>query len=322
MKVLITGGAGYIGSTLCLHLMANKYMVQAFDNLLQGPRALLALWSHENFEFFRGDIRDEETMRGALEGVDAIVHLAAIVGDPAGKRAPEITRAVNLDATKMLIDLAKDANIERFVFASTCSNYGKSLVADSFVDEDTALNPISLYAETKVEIEKLLLDTEKTGEMVATPLRFATVYGVSPRMRFDLTVNQFPMEMFINKHLVVFGEQFWRPYIHVRDAAIAIQQILDAPADLVKNNVFNVGNSQENYRKKDIVNLSQKYLKDAVIERIVKEEDPRDYRVSFNKIKEVIGFETSETVEQGIVSIIKLLRDGVIEDVNDPSYRN
>jgi nucleoside-diphosphate-sugar epimerase len=255
-----------------------------------------------------------------LHDVDAVVHLAAIVGDPACARQPDLAREINLDATKLLVDDAARAGVERFIFASTCSNYGKRDNGSLATEEDD-LKPVSLYAETKVAAELDILGRNGAGPRIATCLRFATVYGTSPRMRFDLTVNEFTREVALGRELVVFGEQFWRPYVHVRDVADAVAITLDAPAEAVAGQVFNVGGTQENYRKLDIVNLLKDRFERPVVRFVHKDEDPRDYRVSFEKVKSAIGFEVRRTVSDGIDEVASLVRTNIV-DPYDALYRN
>jgi nucleoside-diphosphate-sugar epimerase len=321
VRILITGGAGYVGSTLAPLLLGTGHKVRVLDRLSYGGESLLGVWSHPDFEFAHGDVRDRETLRQAVSECDAVVHLAAIVGDPACAREPETARAVNLDASVNLIEESRRAGVQRFVFASTCSNYGKMKDPSQFVNEESELQPVSLYAETKVAVEKLLLDSAGEG-WYPTPLRFATVFGASPRMRFDLTINEFTMEMITKKHLIVFGEQFWRPYVHVFDAARGIALILGAPPQAVAGRVFNVGSTDQNLQKQQIVELIRPLAPDAKIEFVHKNEDPRDYRVSFNRIQGELGYNTTRSVVEGIVEVAKLVRTGAISNLADSRYRN
>ena len=220
-----------------------------------------------------------------------------------------------------LIEECRRAGVQRFVFASTCSNYGKMKDPRQFVDEESELQPVSLYAETKVAVEKLLLESASDG-WCPTPLRFATVFGVSSRMRFDLTVNEFTMEMITKKHLIVFGEQFWRPYVHVFDAARGIALILSAPPQAVAGRVFNVGSTDQNLQKQQIVELIRPLAPDAKIEFVHRNEDPRDYRVSFDRIQGELGYNTTRSVVEGIVEVAKLVRTGAISNLADSRYRN
>ena len=322
MKILVTGGAGYIGSTLVPLLLNAGHSVRVLDNLDHGGGPLLAVWSDPAFDFRRGDIRDREAVSSALSGIEAVIHLAAIVGDPACARDPGLARAVNLDASLSLIEESRRVGVQRFVFASTCSNYGKMKDANHFVDEESELSPVSLYAETKVAVEKTLLAGGQGQAWSPTPLRFATIFGVSPRMRFDLTVNEFTMEMLVKKRLVVFGEQFWRPYVHVRDAARAIKLVLESPIGKVGGRVFNVGATDQNFQKKQLVELIRPHVPEASVEFVHKTEDPRDYRVSFGRISGELDFHITRTVEEGIAEVAKLVRENVINDFANKSYRN
>jgi nucleoside-diphosphate-sugar epimerase len=324
LRVLVTGGAGYLGSTLVPQLLAEGHSVRVLDSLRFGGRSLLGVWSQPGFEFVRGDIRDDALVRECLEDIDAVVHLAAIVGDPACKRAPDEARAVNSDASRALFIACREMQVPRFVFASTCSNYGRMNTGDpdAYMDETSALHPLSLYAETKVAFELEMLDPIRSGPLCATALRFATIFGVSPRMRFDLTVNEFTAEMITRHHLVVYGEQFWRPYVHVRDAAMAIRLTLDAPVSRVRGQVFNVGSSAQNFRKQQIVDLIHRRVPDATVEYVHVAQDPRDYRVSFAKIQNRLSYRTTTSVEDGVDEVARLVRQGVLTDTSDDCYRN
>lgn len=322
MKVLVTGGAGYLGSVLVPQLLEQGHEVRVLDSLMYMGDSLLSVWADPGFEFVRGDVRNSDDTRPALAGVEAVVHLAAIVGDPACARGPEAARAINADASLRLLDEASRAGAQRFVFASTCSNYGRMADPEGYVDETAELRPVSLYAETKVAVENAILDQDAGDGVCATSLRFATLFGVSPRMRFDLTVNEFTMEMLTKKALVVFGEQFWRPYVHIRDAASAIARVLGAPTETVNREVFNVGSTGMNYQKQQLVELIAPLAPGAAVEYVHKNEDPRDYRVSFAKIEDKLGFRTTHSVESGIREVASLVEAGVIHDYTDSRYRN
>jgi len=321
MNILITGGAGYIGSTLVPLLLASGHRVRVLDSLLHGGESLLGVWSDPNFEFIHGSICDRDNLKSAVAGMEGVVHLAAIVGDPACARTPDLARNVNLESSLALIEESQKAGVSRFIFASTCSNYGKMKDASRYVDEESELSPVSLYAETKVAVEKALLASGRNGGWSPTPLRFATIFGVSTRMRFDLTVNEFTMELLTKKRLVVFGEQFWRPYVHVRDAARGIQLVLSSPSEKVAGNVFNVGSTDQNFQKQQLVDMIRPHAPDAVVEFVHKTEDPRDYRVSFSRITDQLGFKITRTVAEGIEEVTHLVRSNVIQDFADARLR-
>ena len=323
MRVLVTGGAGYVGSVVARWLLRGGYEVRVLDSLLYGGSTLLELYNDDNFHFIYGDIRSAEVAKKALDGVDAVVHLAAIVGDPACARQPILAREVNLNASLQLFELARHQGVGRFVFASTCSNYGKMADPSQYVTEESELRPISLYAETKVAVEKALLDEPLVNCPAVTVLRFATIFGLSPRMRFDLTVNEFTMQLLTQRKLVIYGEQFWRPYIHVRDVGRAIALVLSTPLEKVSGQVINVGDVGQNYQKGQIVDLicAQIAAKPELV-RVHKEEDPRDYRVSFDKIRQELGFRITRTVEDGIREVIDAINQNVLTDFDSPYYRN
>ncbi|MGN6569443.1 MAG: NAD-dependent epimerase/dehydratase family protein [Flavipsychrobacter sp.] len=321
-KVLVTGGAGYIGSVLTRQLLEKGYNVRVLDSLMFGGEPIIDLLNYPQFEFVKGDVRNEADVRKALDGVDYVAHLAAIVGDPACAQQPELARSTNIEGSKMLYTIANELGITKFVFASTCSNYGKMSDPDAYVNEESDLSPVSLYAETKVAVEQFLLSQSKDNTCKPTCLRFSTVYGLSLRPRFDLTVNEFTKELALGRELVIFGEQFWRPYCHVYDLARSVITVLEAPADVVAFDVFNVGDTSENYQKKMIVDEVMKLIPDAQIKYVSKNEDPRDYRVSFEKINNKLGFKVTLKVPDGIAQMKKVLDDGFILNPDDKKYKN
>ena len=322
---LVTGGSGYIGAMLVRELLDAGREVRVLDSLLHGQEEIAAEQERAGVLVVRGDVRDAGARRRALEGVDNVVHLAAIVGDPACALDPAVSDEVNVRATESVVADAAQAAVQRLVFASTCSNYGRMADPTVPITEEGELAPVSLYAEQKVGMEQLILgglNRTPPTHLQPTCLRFATVYGVGRRMRFDLTVNEFTRELWADRELEVFGEQFWRPYIHVRDAARAVRTVLEAPAEKVANNVFNAGRSGENYRKLDLVQEIGRQIDRGRVSYVKRDEDPRDYKVSFDKIRAELGFETLMTVPDGIAEIVAALDAEAFGDPFDPRYKN
>lgn len=321
-RILVTGAAGYIGSVLTRQLLDRGYHVKAMDALFFGGEALIGVYNHPEFEFIKGDVRNADDRATALRDVDAVVHLAAIVGDPACRQEPDLAREINWDATVALFGEARALrSIEQFIFASTCSNYGK-MEGDDYITENSPLNPISLYAELKVKFEKYLIANSGSDGMSATALRFATVYGLSPRMRFDLTVNEFTRDLTLGKTLKIFGEQFWRPYCHVEDLARSCWTVLEAPREKVNGDIFGVGDTRENYQKKMLADEMLKVIPEGHIEYVKKDEDPRDYRVDFSKIHDMLGYSITRTVPEGIREIHQIISDGIITNPESSQYSN
>jgi nucleoside-diphosphate-sugar epimerase len=322
-KVLVTGCAGYIGSVLTHILLENNYTVLGYDYLAFGGQSLLDIYNHPNFTFTYGDVRDEKKLAEVIQlhKPHYCVHLAAIVGDPACRKFEKEANEINLSASKNLFSLCQSNNLEKFVFASTCSNYGKMKGTD-MVDENSTLNPVSLYARTKVEMEDFIINSKLNG-MLSTVLRFSTVYGVSPRMRFDLTVNEFTRDLTMGKPLEIFGQEFWRPYCHVNDLARSVLFVLNCTETTkIDNQVFNVGDSTENYQKQNIIDEIRKILPDISIKYINQPDDPRDYKVKFEKIKNQLGFSITKKVIDGIKEINNLLDNKIIADPYDKKYSN
>ena len=315
MRVTVTGGAGYIGACTARELLAARHEVTVLDSLLHGQEHVAAALETAGARVIRGDIRDAEARREALHGAQGVVHLAAIVGDPACAKDPALSHAVNVEGTLALV--ADAGGVDRLIFASTCSNYGRMADPLVAVDEEAPLAPVSLYAEQKVLIERELM-----GRPFATCLRFATIYGVAERMRFDLTVNEFTRDLWDGRTLEVYGEQFWRPYVHVSDAARAIAMVLVADDEQVGGRVFNVGHSDENYRKLDLVGVIRERLPAADVRFVQRDEDPRDYRVSFERIRTELGFDPLMRVPDGVAEVLLGLDEQRFGDPFDGRFSN
>jgi nucleoside-diphosphate-sugar epimerase len=316
--LLVVGGAGYVGSVLVRTLLAAGYRVRVLDCLLfdQGT-SLASVFDLPGFEFVRGDLTDRGTVAAALEGVGGVVLLAALVGDPVCRKYPELARKTNDEGAKQLFELVEEAGIDRFVFTSTCSNYGLR-DTDEPADEEAALAPLSLYAETKVEFERFVLAREGSWRTCPTILRVATAYGLSPRMRFDLTISEFTRTLASGEELIVYDADSWRPYCHVADICKAIRTVLEAPEESVRGEVFNVGASDENYTKRMVVEAVQEHLEGAGRVRFTEGgQDARNYRVSFEKIRSRLGFEPDHRVPESVGRLIGALRVGAFDDVEE-----
>lgn len=321
MNILVTGGAGYIGSVLVRQLLEKGYKVRVIDSLKWGGESLYDVMMNDNFELIDGDIRNKECLKTAVKDINAVVHLAAIVGDPACSKFADEAHETNWNASVDLFNLCEDEGVDRFIFASTCSNYGKMKDPNAYVNEDSELNPVSLYAELKVRFEKYIMEDMKNSKMCSTALRFSTVYGFSPRIRFDLTVNEFTRNMVLENFQEIWGQQFWRPYAHVDDLCRASILILESDKEKINSQVFGVGDTNENYQKGMIIREIKKLI-DGKIKYVEKNEDPRDYRVDFSKIKDELGFSISKTVPDGIGEIKKIVESGIISDCYSSKFKN
>ena len=310
-NILVIGGAGYIGSVLTQKLVLSKYNVKVLDSLIFGRDGISDLVSNNSVNLFVGDIRNKKIISDVLKEVDCVVHLAAIVGDPLCSKIPKAARQINELATKHIIDSCKKSGVQRFIFASTCSNYGSAL---GTVNEDTPLESLSLYSETKVKSESYVLDS-KEENFEPCVLRFATAYGISPRMRFDLLVQEFIRDALIDKKISIFGPNHWRPLVHVDDIASACITAIENSSN-ISGEVYNVGDNKQNYTKKGLAELVQKHIPSSTIEITETKQDLRSYKVSFDKIRNNLNFRVLRTVEDGILEILNQINNGTLNPQN------
>jgi len=324
---VVTGGAGYIGSLLTSELLRADWRVTVLDSLLFGGESLVPFLHHPNFHFVKTDVTEPRAVKDSLKGdwpkPEAVIHLAAIVGFPAcqavGRQA---AWKYNVEAAQRVFEQAAVLGSARFVFASTYSNYGLSTDGQP-VTEESPLNPQSLYAETKIAAEEYLLGQK---DSVTAPLvfRFATLYGISPRTRFDLIVNQFVLDAFTKRELIIYQRGYSRSFVHVRDTVRGILLGLDSPEAKVRGQVYNLGTDNGNYTKDEIVNLVLKRMPETVVEYkdLTFGGDMRDITVSFEKIKRELGYETTLSVDDGIRELVFALKSGLIRNPHDEKYRN
>lgn len=325
--VLITGGAGYIGSLLTSELLRANYRVTVLDSLLFGGESLVPFLHHPNFHFVKTDVTEPRAVKDALKDgwqkPDAVVHLAAIVGFPACQAVgKQVAWRYNVEATQTVFGQAVDLGVERFVFSSTYSNYGLSPEGQP-VTEESPLHPQSLYAETKIASEEFLL-TQSEASCAPLIFRFATLYGISPRTRFDLIVNQFVLEAFTKRMLIIYQRGYSRSFVHIRDVVRGIMMGLEAERSKICGEIFNLGTDNGNYSKDDIVQLVLKRMPETIVEYkdLTFGGDMRDITVSFAKIKSVLGFDTTLDVDDGVRELLFALKSGIIRNPGDEKYRN
>lgn len=311
--VLITGGAGYIGPVLTDRLLAAGYKVNCLDLLLyQNNTCVIPYLGNPNYRFFYGDLCDRRALDQALQGVTDVILLGGLVGDPITKKYPEASHAINDEGVQSNIDCLNGKGLDRVVFVSTCSNYGL-IKSNELADESHPLSPLSLYAKAKVAAEEHLLASKGKVDYTPTILRFATAFGLAPRMRFDLTVNEFTRDLALGRELLVFDAHTWRPYCHVRDFARLIRRVIEAPRAKVAFEVFNAGGEVNNFTKQGIVDTILALLPNAKVRYQEHGSDPRNYRVNFGKVRDTLGFEPEYTVEYGVKELLTAIREHVFD---------
>lgn len=320
-KILLVGGGGYIGTIIARYLSRQEIKVVILDNLIYGHiSGVCALVGDPNIEFVNGDMGDRDLVKKIASSADKVVFLAGLVGDPITKKYPTESHQINDIAVISCLETLQSSMIDHLIFVSTCSNYG--LMGDeSLAIEDSPLNPLSAYASSKVAAERWLLDRKERLSYRFTILRFATAFGVSPRMRFDLTVNEFAHTLANGRELVVFDADTWRPYCHVNDFAELVTRVFRADHSDVDSEVFNAGSDRNNATKRSLVEVIRKFLPDADVVYQKHGSDPRNYRVDFSKVRECLGFEASVGIEEGVQEVIQHTLSKTWSDFDDSRNR-
>lgn len=316
--VLVTGGAGYIGSHLVRKLLQRGYQVRVLDKFLYGEHGIAELRGDSNLDLRYGDICNIRDVVQAVKGVRAVVALAALVGDAACDLDPQEALTTNFEATRCLLESCREVGVGRVVFASSCSVYGAN--GNDLLTEGSHLNPVSLYARTRIMSEELLL--QEHGRVEVVILRLSTVCGLSPRMRFDLMVNTITARASVEGRIRVVGANQWRPHIHVQDAAEAFLRAVEAPSDVAAGEIFNVGAETQNFTVGEIANKVVQQIPGTIVEYFDRIEDRRSYRVAFDRIRTKLGFVPARTVDDAIHEVRTVLQTGEVRDYGDEVYHN
>ena len=314
-RILITGGAGYVGSRVTAYLLAAGQAVTVFDKLVYGGEALLPFHGSEGLRIVHGDVRDRPALGAALAGIDAIVHFAGVVGESACASDSEQSWSINVEGSKTVLAAAQAAQISRMIFISTCSNYGVAAPGE-LASENSPLNPLSDYARAKIECENLMLAAPPSP--ACTVLRFGTICGLSGRMRFDLLVSEMAKKCARGERIDIFSPDAWRPFLHVLDAGRAIEHVLKSSSNQTARRVFNVVG--ENYQKRGLVDLARRHFPNTEIAITEKNPDLRDYRVDGSRICRELGFSPRHTVEEAFRETAQAVSDGIFRDPDWPGH--
>ena len=319
-RVLVTGGAGYLGSVLCKKLLEKGYSVRCFDRLYFGSKSVKPLMKKRTFELIKGNIIDLKDFPRLLDGVDSVIHLAGLANDPTSELDPQLTHKVNFEASIQLAHLAKEKNLNRFIFASSCSVYGKGLA--DIVNEKTPINPVSIYAESKAEAEKVILGlADKNFHPVS--LRQATLYGVSPRMRYDLAINLMVLHAATKGKIFIWGGgDQWRPFLHVGDAAEAMVYCLGRPSARTSGKIYNLGSTKDNFKIIKLANIVKDAIEGAKLDIIPENPDKRSYRVNCDKVARELGWRPKKKIKDGIKELLGFVRSKRTADADNPGYYN
>lgn len=319
-KILVIGGGGYLGAVLVERLLKEGYRVKILDSFIYGKKAVEKYAGNPDVEVIEGDIRNIETVNIAMVDSVSVIHLAAVVGDPASRARPELTVETNYLAAQMIASACRINGINKFIYASTCSVYG---VGKDILDENAPLNPVSLYARTKISSEESIMSMAD-GKFKPVIMRMSTLFGYSARMRFDLVVNTMTMSAFTEGKIIVFGGSQWRPLLSLPDAAEAYLKVLQSNNG---SRIYNVGSEEQNYMISEVASLAAEGIKQASGKDIPisiegDSVDARDYRVSFKRIQSELGFKVSYTIPMAAAEIWKKLESKEIKDPKQKVYYN
>jgi len=310
MQALVTGGAGYIGSVMIPMLLERGYKVKCLDRFFFGKETLNDVISNPNLELIKDDIRWFNPK--ILKGVDAVADLASLSNDPSGELDPSKTFDINYLGRVRVAKLSKEYGVKRYILASSCSVYG--FREDMILEETSPTNPLTTYAKSNLMAEKDVLALSDSSFTV-TVLRQATVYGLSPRMRFDLAINGMVLGIFKNKKIPVMrnGDQ-WRPFVHIKDAIKAFVTVMESPEEKVNEEIFNVGSNEQNYQIRPLAEMVGEAIPVPLKIEWYGSPDKRSYRVGFDKINKILEFKTDYTPREGALEVYEALESGKVTD--------
>jgi nucleoside-diphosphate-sugar epimerase len=318
--ILLAGGAGYIGTVLTNFFLKKNFKVICVDSLIYSQKNCIKdFLNNKNYKFIESSIVNINP--DILKEVKNIIILAGLVGDPITKKYPQDSEKINLHEIKMFIDICNKKNLDKLIFVSTCSNYG-IIPENVLADENYKLGPVSSYAKHKVEVEKYIMSLNGKVDYSPTILRFATAFGMSPRMRFDLTVNQFTRDLFNNKQLEIYDAETWRPYCHVNDFARLINIVIENPKEKTHFQIYNAGSDVNNFTKKKIVEEIIRIIPNSKFVFLKNDVDKRNYKVDFSKVKKELNFNTKYSVEFGVKEIIQSIKSGLFKNISLEKFGN
>lgn len=319
-KILLIGGAGYVGSVITSNFLKKGYKVNVLDCFVYDNQFSIQPYIGDpDYQFYLGDMNDNIALEKASKDITDVIILAGLVGDPITKAYPEESFQINERGVQNVMDFFNGKGLDKLIFISTCSNYGL-IQENELADENFTLSPLSLYAKAKVANELYLMENKGKVDYTGIVFRFATAFGLSPRMRFDLSVSEFVRDVFFGKELLVYDEHTWRPYCHIRDFARLLDIAINAPKEKVNFEVFNAGGDVNNFTKKMIVDEIIKHIPEANIIFGQNGSDPRNYKVDFAKVKDILGFEPEFTVQDGIKELVEAMKIGLYKDsLDDPN---